>query len=256
MRNLDRGTELKDKAAESALEIETVQMDVNDEVSVKACVADVLGREGRIDVLVNNAGIGPMGPIEETEDAAAKAVFETNFFGALRCIRAVLPSMRQQRSGVIVNVSSVAGRVAPGCMGIYCASKFALEAASESLAHELVPYNIRVALIEPGFILTPILAGAVNSLAVPNGTAYPNAVERTAVMFTQAQQIGDSPIMAAETIERAITDPDPKLRYHVGDGASVFIDGRARMSDEEWIAMGRHESLEDYFGEFATRFPM
>jgi NAD(P)-dependent dehydrogenase (short-subunit alcohol dehydrogenase family) len=161
--------------------------------------------------------------------------------------------MREQKSGTIVNVSSVAGRVAATCMGIYGASKFALEAVSESLAQEVLPYGIRVRLIEPSFTQTPILDQALAGLS--GETVYRNAVTRTQVLFTQGKQIGDSPQTVAETVESAINSTGPKLRFPVG-GAQGFIDGRARMSDEEWIAMGRHESVEDYFAEFAQRFPM
>ncbi|CAN5348229.1 oxidoreductase [soil metagenome] len=253
MRNLERGDNLRDRAGAAGLDIKVCQADVNDETSIKDCVNNIIENDGRIDVLVNNAGIGPLGTIEEMDDAASKAIFETNFFGALRAIRAVLPSMRGQQSGVIVNISSVAGRVASNCMGIYSASKFALEAASESLAQELVPFGVRVAIVEPGFISTPILDAALQSVA--EETSYPAATERIKALFMHGKQVGESPERVAETIEFAINDTGNALRYPVGDGARAFVEGRTRMTDEYWVAMGRHKTVEDYFQEFAERFP-
>jgi NAD(P)-dependent dehydrogenase (short-subunit alcohol dehydrogenase family) len=213
-------------------------------------------REGRLDVLVNNAGIAPMNPIEVAADDEVKRVFETNVFGALRMIRAVLPAMRTQRSGTIVNVSSVAGRLASSCMGVYCASKFALEAASESLAREVYPHGIRVVIIEPGIIVTPILEKALANLPPEADSPYRDPVRRTRTMFAQGQRAGGHPDQVAEVIETAIAAPEPRLRYLAGPDAAVFVGGRARMSDEEWMTMERHATDEEYFTEFAARFPM
>ncbi len=256
MRDLERGDDLRQAAQSKNLALEFVQLDVNDESSVQKAVAGILEREKRVDVLINNAGVAPLATIEETDDAVAKSIFETNVFGALRTIRAVLPAMRQQRSGTIVNVSSVAGRVALPCMGIYSASKFALEAASEVLAHEVFPFGIRVRIVEPSFTVTPMLKMALNGLKPADESVYPNVIQRTQIMFTQGNETGDAPQLVAEIIESAINSTEPKLRYTVSDGARMLTDGRARMTDEEWIAMGRHDSIEGYFQEFAARFPM
>jgi len=255
MRDLSRGNDLLESANEKNLTIKTIHLDVTDETSVKEAVADILSKENRIDVLVNNAGIGPIGAVEECDDATAKAVFETNFFGALRMMRAVLPRMRERKSGAIVNVSSTAGRIAPFCMGIYSASKFALEAASEALAQEVLPYGIRVRVVEPAFIATPILDKSLDGLKPADESAYPLAVQRIQALFTNGGENGGSPESVAETIEAAINSTDAQLRFPVGGDARMLLDGRARMSDEEWIAMCRHDSHEDYFQEFAARFP-
>jgi NAD(P)-dependent dehydrogenase (short-subunit alcohol dehydrogenase family) len=256
MQRLDLGQALLDEAKRRQLSIETLVLDVDDEGSVQAAVAEVLQRDGRIDVAINNAGIGSMGPIEGSDGNMVKQMFETNFFGPLRVMRAVLPAMRTQRSGTIVNVSSAAARVAVPCMGIYAATKSALEAASESLASEVVPHGIRVILIEPGFVVTPLIQQGLDSFKLDVPSPYHDAERHTYALFAQAQQVGSSPQVVAKAIEVAMSDPARQFRYRVTADAEVFVGGRARMSDEEWIAMGRHSSDEDYFTEFAARFPM
>jgi NAD(P)-dependent dehydrogenase (short-subunit alcohol dehydrogenase family) len=256
MRDLSRGNILREAAASNRLPIKLLELNVDSEVSVQLAVGKVLAEEGQIDVLVNNAGIAPFGAIELTSDDKVKSVLETNFFGALRAIRAVLPSMRERRSGTIVNVSSVAGRVALNCMGIYAASKFALEAASEALAQELYPHGIRVVIIEPGIIVTPILGKALSELSLDPALPYVAAERRINAIITQGQETGGHPQVVADAIESALTTKTPKLRFLAGSDAGVFVTGRSRMSDEEWVAMGRHETDEDYFQEFGARFPM
>jgi NAD(P)-dependent dehydrogenase (short-subunit alcohol dehydrogenase family) len=259
MRSVESGSaELRERTGrlgDGPGSIDICELDVCSETSVRNCVEALLDKEGRLDVLINNAGIGPMAPIEEAADETIKSIFETNVFGVIRATRAVLPAMRAQNNGLIVNISSVAGRVAVGGMGLYAASKFALEALSEALAQELRPYGIRVAIIEPGFILTPILTKVIDSLEPQTGSAYPHIVERMKALFTMAQQVGGPTNLVSETITSAIMSPDSKLRYMVGDGARMFVEGRQRMTDQEWVDMGRHTDLDGYFKEFGERFP-
>ncbi|HMO80813.1 MAG TPA: SDR family oxidoreductase [Pyrinomonadaceae bacterium] len=256
MRNTDKADDLRIAADEKGLSLEYLQLDVTDDASVKTAVSTVLDQEGRIDVLINNAGIGPVSPLEEMDDAAFRAVFETNYFGAIRVTRAVLPSMRANKNGTIVNISSVAARVAAECMGAYSATKWALEASSEALAQELVPHGIRVVLIEPGITHTDMADGIPSQLSGLPGSAYAPAAQHIHAIFSGALQAGSTtPEEVAHTIEEALNDAQPRLRYPVGDGARAFVEGRARMNDEDWIAMGRHTTVEDYFQEFAMRFP-
>jgi len=256
MRDLGRAGALRHAAAAQRLPIELIELDVDNSASVTSAVRQVLDREGRLEVLVNNAGIAPFNPIEAASDDEVRRVFETNVFGALRMIRAVLPAMRAQRSGIIANVSSVAGRLAGSCMGVYCASKFALEAVSESLAREVCSFGIRVVIIEPGIIVTPILDKALANLPPEADSPYGAPIRRTRAIFSQGQRTGGHPDLVAEVIERALADPNGKLRHTAGPDAAVLVGGRARMSDEEWITMERHATDEEYFTDFATRFPM
>src|SRR5207245_4927603 len=142
------------------LKIAPLTLDVDDDASVRRGVQEVIARSGRIDALVNNAGIGGGGPIEDVPIEFAKSMFETNYFGTIRMIQAVLPGMRERRSGAIVNVSSIAGRLAIAGHGHYSAVKHALEAASEALAQEVLAFGIRVAVVEPGVVVTPIFSKA------------------------------------------------------------------------------------------------
>ena len=157
MRSLERGEKLREIAQELNLEIKEVELDVSDTDSVNQGVNEILDRTGQIDVLINNAGIGSNAVIEDVNIESDKGVFETNFWGSVRCIQAVLPTMRQQKSGHIIQVSSIAGRVGLPAQPIYSASKWALEGLSENLAHDLSSFGVRVSIIEPGVTRTAIL---------------------------------------------------------------------------------------------------
>ncbi|MEO8129714.1 MAG: SDR family NAD(P)-dependent oxidoreductase, partial [Bryobacteraceae bacterium] len=196
------------------------------------------------DVLVNNAGIGVAGPIEQVSIADSKALFETNYFGAIRTIRAVVPGMRSRRSGAIVNVTSVAGRIAIPIHGHYAATKFALEAVSESLAGEMQPFGVRVAIIEPGVILTPIFTKAES--VIDPSTPYLTAIHRLWRFFAAQLVDPTMPAAVADTIVEAVETDTPRLRYVVGEDGAVLVAGRSKMADEAWIELNA-EPDEDRF---------
>ena len=163
MRNLDGGADLRQIIAKEKLPITLTAPDVDDDDSVHDAFAKVVAEHGWIDILVNNAGIpGAAGGVEEIPFNVFQQVMETNFFGALRCIKAVVPSMRERRKGTIVNITSLAGRIARASLAPYAASKWALEALSECIAQEMRAFNVRVAIVEPGVIATPILTKRVS----------------------------------------------------------------------------------------------
>ena len=236
MRDTARAGELEQARQAEKLPIEVVQLDVTDEQSVKKAVRQVMDAAGRIDVLVNNAGIAHHGPLEESDDDEVKEIFETNFFGALRVLREVAPIMRQQRSGTIVNVSSLAGRVASPFGGVYSASKHALEAASEVLYYELHPFGVRVLLIEPGGFQTAIEQNRRVARRFTEGSPYLDFEQRFEAALTRlpaAGERGDAQVVA-ELIYEAVHDKEPKLRYLVGQDAEMIAGLRKQLDDAQF----------------------
>ncbi|AQG78525.1 SDR family oxidoreductase [Spirosoma montaniterrae] len=233
MRNPQRAPELSQLAQRDGLPITVLPMDVDSDDSVRQTVADVVAQAGQIDVLVNNAGIGPVGPVEERPLSEFAAIMQTNYFGTLRCIQAVLPGMRERRSGCIVNVSSVAGKVFSAYHSAYCASKAAVEALSECLAGEVAPFGIRVALVQPGVIDTPIIDKMGDALAHTN---YPNQIRLVA--YLRASRDNHAPaLLVAEVIEAIITGKHTELRAPVGPDAAPLLGWRASLPDEHWIGV-------------------
>jgi NAD(P)-dependent dehydrogenase (short-subunit alcohol dehydrogenase family) len=243
---------LTEAANREGLKLEVIQIDVNDPKSSEHAVQEVLQKYRQLDVLINNAGISGGGPIEEMPEEVLRAVFETNFFGAMRMMRLVLPTMRQARSGAIVNVSSVAGRLAGAGNSAYAGSKFALEAASEALAQEVRRFNIRVAIIEPGVIRTPIFEKG-RPEPDPKSPYYEFAL-RSGHMFTKRLDNPSTPELVAETIRMSVETEQPKLRYLVGEDAKGWVTGRRKMTDEEWVDMGRGMTLDEYATFYLDRF--
>jgi NAD(P)-dependent dehydrogenase (short-subunit alcohol dehydrogenase family) len=228
------GEELRTIAEREHLPLHIAALDVDSDKSVRNAFGKILGETSRIDVLVNNAGISVLSAVEETPIAAFRAVMETNYFGALRCIQAVLPGMRERRSGCIVNVTSVAGRLAVAPQAAYSSSKFALEAASEALAQEVKAFGIRVAVVEPGVIATPIFGKVPPP---PADSKYPHA-RRIYGLFKTSLENPVSPDIVGEKIREIVESDDSKLRHPVGPDAEGFLAWRASMSDEQWVEWG------------------
>jgi len=235
MRNPQKGgKELRAIAEREHLPLHIAALDVDSDESVRNAFANILADAGRVDVLVNNAGVSGVGPVEENSIAAFRATMETNYFGALRCIQAVLPGMREQRSGCIVNISSVAGRLSVAPQAAYSASKFALEAASESLAQEVKAFGVHVAIVEPGVIATAIFDKVPPP---PADSKYPHG-RRIYELFRTSLQNPVSPDVVAEQIREIVESGTWKLRHPVGPDAEGFLAWRASMSDEQWIEWG------------------
>jgi NAD(P)-dependent dehydrogenase (short-subunit alcohol dehydrogenase family) len=233
MRNPARAPELAQQAAQESLPIHVSVMDVDSDLSVANAIAAIYQAAGNLDVLVNNAGVERNGSIEELSMDDFRAVMETNYFGAIRCAKAVIPAMRQCRRGLIVNVTSVAGRVSTSPLGPYAASKFALEALSEALAQEMKAFNVRVAIVEPGIIDTP-MAHEIE-LPIP-ASIYPQQ-RRMAHYFAAVLRNPTSPLVVAEKIQSIIESGTWQLRHPVGPGAEPLLASRMATSDEDYIAL-------------------
>jgi NAD(P)-dependent dehydrogenase (short-subunit alcohol dehydrogenase family) len=234
MRNPDRAPQLGEMVAKEKLPISILTMDVDSDESVAETASAVRSQAEFISVLINNAGTERRGSIEELALEDFRATMETNYFGTLRCIRAFLPEMRTRRSGCIINVSSVAGRIAASPMAPYTASKFALEALSEVLAQEAKAFNIRVAIVQPGVIDTPM---ARRLEAPPGNSHYPQS-RRVAGMFEASLANPRPPSLVAEKIREIIESGSWQLRHPVGPDAEPFLGWRKSMTDEEWINWG------------------
>ena len=244
MRNPDGASELRSAVEAESLPITLSALDVNSDASVREAVGEVLAAHGHVDVLVNNAGIERHGSVEELELEEFRAVMETNYFGAIRCMKAVLPGMRARGAGCIINVTSVAGRISSSPLGPYAASKFALEAISEALAQEVTSLGIRVAIVQPGIIDTDM---ARDITVEADASAYPHS-RRTAGLFEASLNNPTSPELVGTLIRDIVDSDSVQLRYPVGPDAEPFLAWRASMSDEEWVAWGAADDESWYAG--------
>lgn len=239
MRNLKKSKTITDLADKENLPLQVIQLDVNDDKSVKDAIAKIVTEKERIDVLVNNAGYGFFGSNEDVSIEEMKAQFETNFFGVMRVTQLVLPIMRKQKSGTIVNVSSVGGRISLPVLSAYNSTKFALEGLSESMSYELEPFGIKVVIIEPGVIRTNIMNSSIFAKKAQDPKSpYFSLIQKVENNFKLMMENKSSPPEeVAKVILGALTSKNPQLRYTVGDDAATMIQARVNMSDNEFKKM-------------------
>jgi NAD(P)-dependent dehydrogenase (short-subunit alcohol dehydrogenase family) len=240
MRAPDRGAEIRQGATDEKLPIHLAAIDVDDDDSVRHGFSKIASERGPIDVLINNAGVGGGGAIEETPLDAFRQVMETNFFGGLRCIKAVVPDMRERRSGTIINVTSIAGRIAMAPQASYAASKWAFEALCECLAQEMRAFNVRVAIVEPGVIATPIFEKA---RPIQPDSRYPHS-KRLRAIFAAALANPTPPSVVGDAIRQIVDGDSWQLRYPVGPDALPVLKSRASKTDEQVVSEAAESDAE------------
>ena len=246
MRNTDKGDKLKEIAEKENLDLKIIKLDVTDDYSIKNAINEIVQETNRIDVLVNNAGNNIAGAVEDLSIEEFKEQFETNFFGLIRVTKVVLPIMRKQNNGIIVNLSSIAGKMAIPLNSAYVSSKFAVEGFSESIRYELEDFGIKVILIEPGVIKSNFYENikmSKNSLLDPK-SAYQPITQKVFEAFLPMLEYAFPTKIVADIILEAVNSDNPNIRYAVGDDAKSIIEARKKLSDKEfenWVKEGFFE---------------
>ena len=232
MRDTKKGNQIKEIAKKEYLKLEVIELDVDKDETVQAAINKIMKERNRIDVLVNNAGYGLFGCLEDLSMDDLKAQFETNFFGVVRTLQVVIPIMRKQKSGTIVNVSSVAGRIGFPVSPAYISSKFALEGLSESMRYELSPFGINTIIIEPGVIKTNFMSSMKKS--IKSDSAYKDITNKVIMGISMMAGMGTLPQEVARTIIKAIKSDNPLPRYTVGNDAAMFLEAKKAKTDLEF----------------------
>ncbi len=249
MRKPEGAQAFKQKIKDESLNISISAMDVDSNESVSQAIDAILAENGTIDVLVNNAGIEHHGSIEDLSMEEIIAIMNTNYFGVLRCTKHLLPQMRTNKNGCIVNIASVSGKISNTPLGAYAASKHALEAISEALAQEVKPFNIRVKIVEPGIIDTQM----ARDIEIGGDSLYHQS-NRFGGLFKASLETPTSPSLVADKILEVAESQNWELRHPVGPDAQPFLDWRASMTDEEWVDWNAandddwYNSVEELFG--------
>jgi NAD(P)-dependent dehydrogenase (short-subunit alcohol dehydrogenase family) len=238
MRSPEKDTSIKTAVQKEGLPIRVVQLDVTDDNSVKNAVDHIISESGRIDVLVNNAGYSLGGALEVLSMEEIKSQYETNLFGLIRVIQAVLPTMRKQRSGRILNISSGTGIFGFPGISAYVSTKFAVEGLSESIAYELEPFGIKVILIEPGFVKTNFEhAMVVAKKAQDPASPYSELMQKLMVNASELAKNASDAELVANVIMDAASNPNPRLRYLAGKDVESWAAGKKNMDELEFFNM-------------------
>jgi len=239
MRNLSKSRKIREIAKKERLPLTVIPLDVNDNASIRTAIQNILVEAKRIDVVINNAGYGLFGAVEDLSMDKIIDQFETNFFGVVRVVKSVLPIMRNQHSGTIINISSMVGRVAMPLNSVYVASKFALEGFSESIRHELSKFGINVILIEPGIVRTGFFDNLQKSKNEAAKSPYSALLKRRLSRFKSVSESNSSsPSQVAKAILKALQSKSSNFRYIVGEDAIIVLEKRKVLSDikfERWI---------------------
>ncbi|MGB8767280.1 MAG: SDR family oxidoreductase [Nitrososphaeraceae archaeon] len=246
MRNMSKSEGLIKIASEENLQLNVAQLDVNDDLSVNKAIDKIVKDNDSIDVLVNNAGYDLFGPLEESSLEEIKQQFETNFFGVIRTTKAVIPTMRKQGKGTIINVSSVGGKVGLlPFLTAYHASKFAIEGFTESLRQELDDFNINIILIEPGYVRSGFLDNSKYAKGFDsNKSPYATKVQQVFQGFQSITAYSSHPSKVAQTILDVLNSPNPELRNPVGKDADSIFKTRAELSDKEMEQWSREAYMD------------
>ena len=253
VRDLATSEGLRGATEEAGVALTVLSLDVDSPESIRAGVERVVEEAGRVDVLVNNAGVGDLWAVEDTTETDLLQMFRTNVFGPIALIRAVLPGMRAAGSGTIVNVSSVSARIVSAFSGPYAATKCALEAITQAVAVEGAAHGIRCVAIEPGFTQTPMLEKALSSLPSAEGP-YSTVAGFIRALYEDGTETGGNPIDVARTIEAAIESEETVIQHPVGAAAEWVINGRVAASDQDWVDLWTRTTEEEFGSRFQELF--
>lgn len=238
MRDLRKGGLLKKSAIKEEIPLTVSPLDVTDQYSVSKGIGSIFRKAGRIDILINNAGYGLTGAFEDLSIEEIRSQYETNFFGLIRTTQAVLPIMRDQKSGIIINISSGLGRFGIATNSAYVSSKFAVEGLTESISYELEPFGIRTIIIEPGIIKTNFLNSSklARKARDPN-SPYKNFMQNSEKGINKLNESGQDPGIVANIIKESIEDTNPRLRYLAGKDVEQIMEIKNKLSDEDFHSM-------------------